>query len=479
VKPNYKNIIRSESFKTIWMLVPLLTFLTPFLILCCYNYPGAEDYAESVIAQQFGFWAHVKDLYLTFDGRYFAAVQYATNPLVYKSFLGYKLLSAIFFVLLPFGFFLLLRVFFNSARTAFWFTVPLTIVTIGTIPSISMAFYYMVSSMVYLTPTVLSLFLMAILHRLFLTKQGFKRLLFLLISVLLTLAIVGSNEMFTGLLLLFFGFLLINGLRKQTDIGERGLLFFTALCGAFMVVTAPGVDSYFVSNPIPLDFGYVLDAGLKTLSKSTHMIGDWMSRPIFWVVTIIYLIICVRCAPISPSQKLFRAHPVSLLSFALLIILILPFPYYFSLNEDDTPMRVYNVICFLFNIWWLITVFSVSHKIRNTKSANGIKLRSMEVIMVPLLCLVSIFLAHNWGQAIRDISGGIAQRYDKEMLHRFDLLNSSRTTVILQPIKSHPLTYTGMDLGPNRDAGWNECYEIFFDVQRVYLEGDDVLLNKQ
>ncbi|MFT6210347.1 MAG: hypothetical protein ACJATE_000962, partial [Bacteroidia bacterium] len=68
----------------------------------------------------------------------------------------------------------MLRTLFNSARTALWFTVPLTIVTIGTIPTIPFAFYYMVSSMVYLTPTVLSLFLMAIIHQLFLTNQGFK-----------------------------------------------------------------------------------------------------------------------------------------------------------------------------------------------------------------------------------------------------------------------------------------------------------------
>jgi hypothetical protein len=476
VKPNYKNIIRSESFKTIWMLVPLLTFLTPFLILCCYNYPGAEDYAESVIAQQFGFWAHVKDLYLTFDGRYFAAVQMATNPLVYKSFLGYKLLSAIFFVLLPFGFFLLLRVFFNSVRTAFWFTVPLTIVTIGTIPTIPFAFYYMVSSMVYLTPTVLSLFLMAVIHQLFLTNKSFKRLLLLFISVLLILAIVGSNEMFTGLLLLFFGFLLINGLRTRTDIGERALLFFTALCGAFMVITAPGVHEHFLSNPIPLDFGYVLDAGLKTLSKSTHMIGIWISEPTFWIVTIIYLIISMRSGSLSLDQKLLRNHPVSLLSFALLVILILPLPYYFSLNEDDSPGRVYNVVSFFFNIWWLIVVFLLSQKISNTKASNGIKLLSIEVIVVPLLCLVSVFLARNWTEAVKDVESGTAQRYDKEMRHRFDLLNSSRTTVILQPIKSRPLTYTGIDLGPNRDTGgWNECYEIFFDTERVYLEGDDAL----
>jgi hypothetical protein len=478
VKLNYDNITRSESSKTAWILFPLLIFLTPFLILCCYNYPGAEDYAESVIAQQFGFWTHVKDLYLTFDGRYFAAVQYATNPLVYKSFVGYKLLSATFFILLPIGFFLLLRTLFNSARTALWFTVPLTIVTIGTIPTIPFAFYYMVSSMVYLTPTVLSLFLMAIIHQLFLTNQGFKRLLLLFISVLLILAIAGSNEMFTGLLLLFFGFRLINGLRNRTDIGERVLLFFTALCGAFMVVTAPGVDEHFLSNPIPLDFGYVMDSGLKTISKSTHMIGIWISEPTFWIVTIIYLIISMRSGSLSLDQKLLRKHPVSLLSFALLVILILPLPYYFSLNEDDSPGRVYNVVSFFFNIWWLIVVFLLSQKISNTKASNGIKLRSMEVIVVTLLCLFSIFLAQNWAQAVKDIAGGTAQHYDKEMLRRFDLLNSSRTSVILQPIDSRPLIYSEIDIGPNRDAGWNECYEIFFDVERVYLEGDDDLLNK-
>jgi len=476
VIPNYKDIIPAESPKSIWMLVPLLTFLTPFLILCYYNYPGAEDYAESIIAQRFGFWAHVKDLYLTFDGRYFAAVQMATNPLVYKSFVGYKLFSAIFFIIIPAGFFWLLRTLLNNNRTAFWFTVPLTIVTIGTIPGIS-EFYYMVSSMVYLTPTVLSLFLVAIVHQLFLTNQGFKRLFLLFISVLLTLAIAGSNEMFTGLVLLFFGFLLLKGLRDRTGIGERTLLFFTALCGAFMVVTAPGVDDHFLSNPIPLDLGYVLDAVVKTLLKSMHMIVVWVSKPTFWIVTVIYLIISMRSGPLRSGQKLLREHPVSVLSFALLIIFILPFPYYFSLNEVDTPGRVYNVVSFLFNIWWLIIIFSVSQKIRHTKLANSTNLRSVEVTVVSLLCLASVFLAQNWTQAVKDIADGTAQRYDKEIRHRFDLLNASRISVVLPPIINKPLCYSGFDIEPNRNSGWNECYEVFFDVRQIYLEGDEALPN--
>lgn len=454
----------------------LLTFLTPFLILCCYNYPGAEDYAESIIARQFGFWAHVKDLYLTFDGRYFAAVQYATNPLVYKSFVGYKLFSAIIFILLPIGFFLLLRTLLQSSRTAFWFTVPLTIVTIGTIPGI-FEFYYMVSSMVYLTPTILSLFLIAILHQLFLINQGFKRLLLLSICVVLTLAISGSNEMYTGLIPLFFGFLLINGLRNRSDIGEYMLLFFTGLCGAFMVITAPGVDDHFLNKPIPLDFGYVLDAGLKTLVTSIRMIGVWISKPTFWIVTAVYFIISMRSGSFSQNQKWLREYPMLLLSCILLIILMLPFPYYFSLNEDDTPGRIYNVVSFLFNIWWLISVFSISERISFLKTANSKKLRFIGAIVVPLLCLASILFAQNWTQAVKDIADGTAQGYDKEMRHRLDLLNAGGASVILPPIANYPICYSGFDIGQNRVTGWNECYEVFFDVRQIYLEGDDILPN--
>ena len=284
---NHKYFAGTESSKMMWLLVvSLLGFLTPFLILCCYNYPGTEDYAESIIAQQFGFWAHVKDLYLTFDGRYFAAVQYATNPLVYKSFVGYKLLSATFFVLITLGLFLFLRTIFRSAGEALLFAIPLTIVTIGTLPGIS-EFYYMVSSMVYLTPTVLFLFLIPIVQKLFQTDQGAKRLLLLSVSVLLILAISGSNEIYTGIMLLVFGLLLINGLMNVTDIEERLLLFFTAFCGAFMVVTAPGVNEHFLNEPIPLNFGYVASTVVKTLDNSIHMIGLWVSKRAFWATTFI------------------------------------------------------------------------------------------------------------------------------------------------------------------------------------------------
>jgi hypothetical protein len=79
----------------------LLVSIAPFLILTLFTQPAYDDYCFSVNARALGFADSVKNLYNTWDGKYFYSVLRYLNPVTFGSFAGYKVV-ALLIVLLTF-----------------------------------------------------------------------------------------------------------------------------------------------------------------------------------------------------------------------------------------------------------------------------------------------------------------------------------------------------------------------------------------
>ena len=48
--------------------------LLPFVVLCFYSHPGADDYSDALQRRELGFWVMQRDLYLHLTGRLFTSV---------------------------------------------------------------------------------------------------------------------------------------------------------------------------------------------------------------------------------------------------------------------------------------------------------------------------------------------------------------------------------------------------------------------
>ena len=67
------------------VLALLLLMISPFVILFFYSHPQSDDYFFAIKVNELGVFDFVKELYLTWSGRYFAMFLGALNPWVFGS----------------------------------------------------------------------------------------------------------------------------------------------------------------------------------------------------------------------------------------------------------------------------------------------------------------------------------------------------------------------------------------------------------
>ncbi|HXP51649.1 MAG TPA: hypothetical protein VN922_16950, partial [Bacteroidia bacterium] len=172
------------------LLILLVVSLLPFLILSFYNHPSpGDDYFETDIALQKGFWEAQKWWYFNNSGRWFASMAISLNPLVFHTYWAYKLNAAILLALLLIaGYWLSGKLFSKlniSARIGicslfiFAYLIRLPIVGDG--------IFWLSGANSYLTAEIMSLFLLGCIISY--TNSGNKKR-YLILSCLLLIAII-------------------------------------------------------------------------------------------------------------------------------------------------------------------------------------------------------------------------------------------------------------------------------------------------
>lgn len=462
------------------LLLALAFFITPFIILSYFNYPGAEDYAEVVILNEFGFFGYVKELYLTWDGRYFSAILFGIHPLKFNSFLLYKIVPVILFGLLGVGIFILLKkleIFKSNLTLTLCFSFLIFILCLFKIPSICWTFYYYISSTIYITPIIGSLFLAISIINVVQSDVGIKKLISLSISCLLIYAVAGSSELFLGITLLIFSLLfLFDYYTSKGNLKEYSLFVLTILSAAYIHLSAPGITAHFDLNPIPISFDYFLSALKVSLSISNKSFIDFTTgNYLLYGTSIIYSL--AFFSYVNTKLK-FKISTLELLIISITLIFsihLLAFPYYWSLGADTNqyPSRLFSLIYIVFIFTWFIILHLILCWIENnTKfkpfSLSFVKLSYMSVALI----IITAPLSPVWKIAMSDLISGRAYAYYLEQEERIKLFNltDENSKVLVYPTNNKPETiYSFVDLEPYRGSGWNTAYEEYFQVGEIAL----------
>jgi hypothetical protein len=81
------------------LALALFLAIAPFLLLTLFTQPAYDDYCFSTHARELGFADSVRNLYNTWDGKYFYSVLRYLNPLTFGSFSGYKVVALLVILL--------------------------------------------------------------------------------------------------------------------------------------------------------------------------------------------------------------------------------------------------------------------------------------------------------------------------------------------------------------------------------------------
>lgn len=467
----------------LFLYLVLIVFLVPFLLLCIYTYPGMEDYDQSLLSQDLGVLGHFKDLYFTFDGRYFVAILYAINPLVYYNFTIYKILPLLHFIGLYLGLLLLLRNIFPKSAFSNHLLLSVLLLVLGLyhFPFLPAAFYYMVSAMVYFTPLVLTLFLCSFLILLYKTENKGLKLLWLLLSCIAIVSILGCNEMYLILIpFIISSVVIFQAYHFKTQYLESFTLLFAVAAGIYLQLSAPALDVVIGEEVYTIE--YLSQQLLVSIVQVFKQTCTWLqSSYLLWAITLLYIPLGKR---IITMHDIFLNYRNSILIFFLLfciVYLVLPLPFYVALGHgfDEAPPRIFNVLYFIFPMLWLLFLHNLV--VFTYQKFNFQKWYKLSINLMSLMLILLIPFSSSWRTAVEELIDGTAEGYHREMQIRFDKFKSGGkdAVVYIDTLDHKPITiFSGFDIHQNRAGGWSEVYESYFNVKQIILEGDQLSKNK-
>jgi hypothetical protein len=328
-------------------------------------------------------------------------------------------------------------------------------------PSTSQGFYWLAGSVTYQLSIILSVFSFSFFIKYLETSK--KK--YLIISILLSFLVIGSNEISMMFINLIFGVVFIYTSIKQQKINyPLSILLIFMVVFTIIVIASPGSAARASTYPNNQQFFYSI---FKTISAAKRNIGDWLPT------IIIALLIFFEYFNKNISLKTPKIFNVKLLIPSIIVFsfpFIGVFPVYYSLKW--VPLRSVNLIYFFFLMGLIYLAFVLYFKL---KSENKEFLLFSKWTKYFLFILIFIRLGgnNNIRIAYSDLLSGTAYEYDKELRIRYEAIQNNKEEILVVPeLTNLPKTIYFEDIKNNSKHWINQCYKSYFKQKEIILKSN-------
>ncbi|GAA4029363.1 hypothetical protein GCM10022409_11950 [Hymenobacter glaciei] len=468
--------------------------LLPFVVLCYYSHPGADDFTDAVQRQAFGFWGIQRDLYLNLTGRLFTSVLLMeASPLTSHHLSWYGMAPAGALLLLGASLYWLVSVLVGPAWR--W---PARLLAAGLLlalwllqnPSIAESVYWFNGLAVYTVPTAVLVGWLAALVRYWLAAPTARPVWLTLVAALGT-CVLWSNEIVALPLMAVIAGLALwqwwRGSPRRTALLALTTWYALALAVSLL---APGnmarADLIAVEVP-PL----VLLLG--PVGASVYMLLNWLSSGVLLATTAIALPVLARlvAAGLPALRLLHTLRPRQLLLALGLLLALLPLaalPSYWA-TAGLMPPRARASVYLVFLVGWFAAVLvALVVTRRQAWQQQLVARRAWPRLASGLLWgwfLISFFSDHNVRVAHRDLGresnnvvlayrdwlSGSAARYNEALQTRYQLLRTASTQslqVPALPLTGRPPMLLYHDLTTDSTFGLNQDYARYFGLRTAW-----------
>ncbi|WP_338766501.1 DUF6056 family protein [Bernardetia sp. ABR2-2B] len=468
-------LLKKNSTSTLKIIFLFLCIL-PFFFLAFFARPSADEYPfftqlSSMSSLEFAYF-----MYKNWSGRYFSVFLVALFLKLIVYWQGfYPIFIFLILVVNFFSFYWMIdRLnFTDSRKEKLLLTSSLFIVYLYGMPSLAEGFYWFICALGYMFINCLVIFWIGFLiereAKIYNSKSVLKENLLILFF---TFALCGSMEIISsfvvGLIAVIWLTKFINTKRINTFYGL--LFLFALLCFCFSVFAAGNSvrGSHFagLSNPI-----FILP---KLIPNSLNYIFYWFFETPILVFTLFYLPFAHKIASKSSYDFVFKVNPF----WALIVWIGVVFGSfsigYISIG-GELPMRINNIIYFLFLIGWfyIVSVF-VSFYQKN----NDFSIFKNPSVFTNLIAPVVVFLfLYKENNPIRaayaDILKGRAYNYSMQLDTRKTLLSNCKSDTCIVPIIPNPphiIYEPALDLTTDPENWKNKSQAIYFGVKAIKVK---------
>jgi len=335
------------SASTIVKIAPLilLALFIPYLILCFYAHPIADDYTYNSASL---FWRSQLEMYSFWNGRYVANFLVMCNPILFNSLFGYRFAATILLLLMPLSIYFLLSSVTEKALSSFQkiiLAIVSTLLILSLMPSLAEGIYWYTGSVTYILGCIVALFYVGAIVAYYKKNFVINRVVHFSCCIILLFIAFGFNEV--QALLLVVGHLFV-WLNIKRDKKIRPLLIVLLIFCAVFAATiffSPGNyfrTSYF-SNNHRLFYSLFM-----SLQYMVRFFFAWISYSPLWIASILFAPISFKLTThLTLFRELGRVKPFVfffLLWGILFISIFLPCWSTGILGQ----YRTVNTACFFF-----------------------------------------------------------------------------------------------------------------------------------
>lgn len=415
----------SAFIKRVW-LAALLVCILPFLAATFFVHPFFDDYRHAMLTRRLGVLGAVRDTYFMVSGRYFSTLLLAIHPLIFGGLWVYKAVAVLIILATFASVYFLLSAFTGrewSRTDRLIATAFFTALYSNQMPELTEAYYWMPGSISYTVGLISTAFFFGCAIKLF-ENEGARRIIWLLLSALLVVCIVGSDETIMACFSLLMLSLTLKAFVSRDDsrFYWLALLLLTIIC-ALVVVAAPGNavrESYSVGQH------RLFHSLIYSCAQELRFLLKWLVNPALILGTILFI---PAGAELSERSALFKRHfdfhPLIALVILLVIVFLGFFPAYWSLGILGQHRSV-TLVFFLFLLGWFVNVMMWTDYLRRKFGWTVARLPVYVYVICLLLIPLSLLATNNTSETIQDLASGRAARYDMQMKERYSRIESCR-----------------------------------------------------
>ncbi|WP_373512830.1 DUF6056 family protein [Persicitalea sp.] len=455
-------------------LLLLVSVLLPLLVLSYFNHPSAaDDYGYIDTVFKFGWLEAMHYYYTGWTGRYFGILLNHSNPLLFHSVIGFKVLPVILLLWLVAAFYGLARHLTPTlSRLAhLGFAGVLYFLLILKMPSVAGFFYWMAAFVTYTIPSILTFGWIIVVLRWYRLDTNTMRILTGILAGFLVFAIIGSSEAsLLTILILIAGYCGYRILFHRTIDGLMIGVVAAAALGCLLYFTAPGLDVRLGGNPLG---GNIPASFLNAFQMLGILTLDWITKTPLLLFTAVWLLVLSRITPQARARFEVPFWYIFLLYVGILAAQL--FTSYYGIGIDPTEREV-NLVYLFFLVGWFYVVGVLFHW--TSKKREMPKLSSVsQYILLALLGLqviVSLYRSSSVRIIYTDLLSGKAAAYDAELYHRYDLIKSSSEPIVYVPaLQNRPQSLYIDDLNENPDHWWNKLMAGYFGKKAIHLQEEN------
>ena len=470
-----------------WLLAAAVALcLLPFLGLCWYAHPSADDFLTGNQVREYGHWGYMRNLYLNWTGRYTSAVLWGLlHPVAYGNITaGYGPVCLLIILGVPAAFYGLLRTLLHDQFARWQLGLGsgvLTALFLFQMPSPAEGFYWIISDYNYVLPGCLTLLWLAALARHATAPTPTARKKWLAVAAGLAVAVIGGNE--TNALPLLIGVPGVTALRSlqrrriEWDYVVLSAVVAAACAAAFL---APGNFVRMAQSSHP--YSLLESADKAALSAYKSGLRSWVGNGVLPALTVLLAPVSYRLSRVSdlPLNRLARNPLFITLLMAVSVIVVLFLAWWTT--GFTMPPRSRNVLYLFFLVGWFLSAHAWARLVWRRSAAASISLPGF-VRWGLIAWVVGVFAAgHNFRlrgrepqdnannvvRAYRDWLGGAAARYDAQLTARYQYLRTwTPDDVVVESLRDPPATLLFSDLRTNPNDWANVAYAGFFGKKSI------------